>query len=106
MLRFTYEHSHTEGVRFIARFAGLRVRLEDRGIPAGRVMREAARLGQEAADFVTADWVALLDRPLDEVRRTLNVGVPEVYLSIPKARLARIGATDDTPLHDLEGEAA
>ena len=106
VLRFTYEHSHSNGVRFIARFAGLRVRLEDRGIPAGRVMREAARLGREAEDFVTADWTALLDLPLGEVRRRLNVGTPEAYLAIPKARLARIGATDETPLHDVEERQA
>ena len=107
VLRFTYEHSGSNGIKFIARFAGLRVRLEDLRIPAGPILREAGRLGREAEDFITADWVALLDLPLAEVRARLNVGVPKVYLSVPQARLAKIGATDETPLaHHREQAAA
>lgn len=99
VLRFTFEHSHTDGIRFIARFAGLRVRLEDFGIPAGAVLREAGRLGREATGFVTTDWVSLFERPLDEVRRRLNVGTPRRYLAIAPERLAKIGATAQTPQH-------
>ena len=106
VLRFTYEHSGSNGIKFIARFAGLRVRLEDRGIPAGPILREAGRLGREANDFITADWASLLDRPLEEVRQRLNVGTPRRYLAVPQARLARIGATDETPLAHHEPHAA
>ena len=103
VLRFTYEHTGSDGARFIARFAGLKARLEAPRIPAGAIMREAARLGREANDFVTADWVALLERPLDEVRRTLNVGTPSVYLSVPKEVLLAIGKPKaSTPPEQLQ----
>ena len=91
VLRFTYEHSGSDGARFIARFAGLRARMEAPRVPAGAIMREASRLGREANDFITADWIALLPMPLDEVRRTLNVGTPHAYLSVPKDVLLSIG---------------
>ena len=100
VLRFTHEHTRSRGIKFIARFAGLRFRIADPTIPAGAIMREAAKLGREAEDFVTADWAALLELPLDEVRRRLNVGTPHAYLSVPQAKLARIGATEATPLHE------
>ena len=106
VLRFTYEHSGSNGIKFISRFAGLRVRLEDLRIPAGAILREAGRLGREANDFITADWASLLDLPLAEVCARLNVGTPEIYLSVPQARLARIGATDETPLEHHEQEQA
>ena len=92
VLRFTYEHSGSLGARFIARLAGLRGRMEAPRLPAGAIMREASRLGRAANDFVTADWVALLPRPLDEVRRALNVGTPDAYLAVPKDLLASIGS--------------
>ena len=98
VLRFTYEHSGSNGIKFISRFAGLRVRLEDWGVPAGAILREAGRLGREAEDFITADWASLFELPLAEVRARLNVGRPDIYLGIPQARLAKIGATDETPL--------
>ena len=98
VLRFTYEHSGSNGIKFISRFAGLRVRVEDPKVPAGAILREAGRLGREARDFITADWTTLLDLPLAEVRSRLNVGTPRRYLAVPPERLARIGATDKTPL--------
>jgi ubiquinone biosynthesis protein COQ4 len=91
LLRFTHEHTGSNGIKFIARMAGLRIRLEDRGVPVGKIMSEAARLGAEAEDFITTDWTELLDLPLGEVRERLNVGRPETYLSVPKERLYAIG---------------
>ena len=91
VLRFTYEHTGSDGARFIARLAGLQGRREAPRVPCGAIMREASRLGQEANDFVTADWVALLALPLDEVRAQLNVGTPWVYQAVPRAVLDAIG---------------
>ena len=102
VLRFTYEHTGSDGARFIARFAGLRARMEALRVPAGAIMREASRLGRQANDFVTADWVDLLGRPLSEVRRTLNVGTPHVYLSVPESVLLSIGKPKASPAEQLQ----
>lgn len=91
LLRFTYHHTGSDGVAFLSRFAGLRVRMEAPRVPVGPIMREAARIGSAAVNFSTTDWAPLMGLPLDEVRRRLNVTLPERYLAVPKATLHAIG---------------
>lgn len=48
----------------------------------GRALREAFRLGKAAKGLPGAHWEALLDRPLDEVRRELGIETPLAYRKI------------------------
>jgi ubiquinone biosynthesis protein COQ4 len=51
------------------------------GTPAWRCIREANKVAKSAVWMATVDWEAQLVRPLDEVRRTLGIELPELYLS-------------------------
>ena len=91
LLRFTHEHTGSDGIKFIAFFAGLRCRLEERSLPVGKIMKEAAENGAAANSFITADWHALLEMPLGEARAALNVSLPSVYLAQDPVLLHSIG---------------
>lgn len=78
LLAFTYAQTRNRGVGFIALMAaaelgrnGLR-----RAIP---VVWQGYRRGRRAAFLAAADWEAMLERPLAEVREQLNLGEPPAY---------------------------
>ncbi|MEM9177887.1 MAG: Coq4 family protein [Myxococcota bacterium] len=77
LLSFTYRQIRNRGVGFIVAVAYLK----SRGAMAGeRVMiRDGFRRAGRAEWLPGADWEALLERPLDEVRRTLGVEPIESY---------------------------
>lgn len=50
---------------------------------AEAAVAEAFRRGADSRLFTIADWEAMLDWPLDEVRRTLGVSDPPPYQPIP-----------------------
>jgi len=76
-------------------------------------LREAGRMGREAAWLPAADIEALLPRRLDEVRSVLNLRPPSVYRDLPdssKAILARPVSTvapsrPETAGRDVRGGA-
>lgn len=51
------------------------------GTPAWRCVREANRVARKSTWMATVDWEAMLEKPLDEVRRILSIEPPELYLS-------------------------
>jgi ubiquinone biosynthesis protein COQ4 len=77
VLSFTFAQTKNPGLALIIVLAYLR--------PSGPqaharpVLREALSRGLKAAWLPGADWEALLERPLDEVRRELGVGEPPTY---------------------------
>jgi ubiquinone biosynthesis protein COQ4 len=71
LLAFTYRQTRNRGIGLIVLVAYIRSGKE---FPQERVMiRDALRRSNQAEWLPGADWEALLERPLDEVRRTLNV---------------------------------
>lgn len=84
LLAFTHEQHGENGAAFIAFFAGLKVRSERFDIPVGQIMKEAREMGRASARFLCTDLTEMLDWPLEEVRRTLNVGPAPLYASIPQ----------------------
>lgn len=80
LLGFTYGQNPTRGILFIAYIAS---RHMARHLPkATRVMDclwEGKRLGQAAQNIVRQDVVALLNQPLADVRRQLNIQPPVTY---------------------------
>lgn len=78
LLAFTYAQVGNRGIGFIVAVAYLKAGQRD--IPYARPMiREAYRRGRDAEWLPAQDWEALLERPLDEVRRDLRVGAPPSY---------------------------
>lgn len=78
LLAFTYAQTRNLGVGFIALLAYLRFRKEGLRHPLP-VIRDAYRRGRDARLLPAADWEALLQRPLSEVRELLEVGEPPAY---------------------------
>jgi ubiquinone biosynthesis protein COQ4 len=81
LLAFTYAQTRNWGIGFIALLAYLRFRREGFRHPLP-VIREGYRRGRAARLLPAADWEALLERPLSEVRETLGVGEPPVYVPV------------------------
>ena len=71
LLAFTYRQTRNRGVGFIVLVAYIRA---GREFPEQRSMiRDGYRRSGNASWLPSADWEALLSRPLDEVRKTLGV---------------------------------
>lgn len=78
LLAFTYAQTRNRGVGAIT-LMGM-YQLWRHGLPeAVSVIREGFRRGRRAAFLPGADWEALLELPLDEVRARLNLGEPPAY---------------------------
>jgi len=81
LLAFTYRQTKNRGIGFILAVAYLRA--GRRKMPQQRVMiRDGFRRGASAAWLPAADWEALLERPLAEVRRTLRIEPVHDYADV------------------------
>ncbi|MEQ8405100.1 MAG: Coq4 family protein [Oceanicaulis sp.] len=85
LLVFTGCQTGSRGSRLLGAMAGLRIRAEIPSWPMGRMMKEAVRLAHEAENFAAVDLLDLLPLPLEEARRRLNVGAPELYRATREA---------------------
>lgn len=80
LLAFTYRQTRNRGIGFIVAVAYLKA---GRAMPQQRVLiRDGWRRAANTAWFPSADWEALLERPLDEVRRTLRVEPTAAYEAV------------------------
>lgn len=78
LLAFSYAQIRNRGIGFIVLVAYLRASSAE--IPWARPMiRDGYARGKAAAWLPEQDWEALLERPLEEVRRELRVGAPPNY---------------------------
>ena len=78
LLAFTHEQTGDPGAGYIVR--NVEKRMRRGGDPLiGDFLRRASARGRRAAFLPAADWEALLERPLEEVRRERRVGEPEAY---------------------------
>ena len=83
LLAFTYAQIKNRGIGFIVAMAYFLAGKEEGH--GRRMMREAYRRGKKAEWMPAADWEALLEQPLTEVRRELGVGDPPVYREVRSA---------------------
>jgi ubiquinone biosynthesis protein COQ4 len=74
LLAFMHQHSHNLGQKLIIAMSWSRLPQAAR-----KAVKEAGRNGKKARWFLDMDYEALLSRPLDEVRRELNIAEPSVY---------------------------
>lgn len=88
LLAFTYRQTGNPGIGLIVLTAWWRA---GRDLPGGRaVIVDGYRRAGPAAWLPAADWEALLERPLDEVRRTLGITPVEAYTPVRSARAPRL----------------
>jgi ubiquinone biosynthesis protein COQ4 len=78
LLAFTYAQTRNRGIGFIVLVALWRVRGSE-GRPFRELIRAGYRRGRSAAWLPAADWEAMLERPVDAVRRDLHLGEPPTY---------------------------
>jgi len=84
LLTFTFAQTRNPGVGVIVAMAYWEAgRITE--VDGRRMMREAWRRGRKAACLPAADWEALLEQPLAEVRRKLEVGDPPAYREVRSA---------------------
>jgi ubiquinone biosynthesis protein COQ4 len=81
-LAFYYAQTRNRGIGFIVLMGARASHKEAPGVGIWKAVREGYRLGKQAKWFPAADWEALLDKPLAEVRATLGMGVPAIYREI------------------------
>ena len=81
LLAFTYAQTKNRGIGLIALIGMLKLSKEIGPEVRGAWWR-AWRDGRKAAWLPAADWEALLELPIAEVRRQLNVGPPQKYLKV------------------------
>jgi ubiquinone biosynthesis protein COQ4 len=79
VLAFTYGQLHIKGINLLCRTLGVKETLLNLGVPVWSILDEAEKIGCEAEWLLPQDWKKLLETPLDEVRRDLNVGTPSLY---------------------------
>ena len=78
LLAFTYAQIRNRGVGFIVLVGCLKISSEGHREVFG-VTRQAYRRGRRAAFLAAADWEALLELPLQDVRRQLRIDEPPRY---------------------------
>jgi len=93
LLAFTFAQTPTLGLGFIIGMAYLNGDAEDR-----RMIRAGYRRGRRAAWLVNADWEALLERPVSEVRSSLCVGTPPQYTPLWSAGAPAAAAPHANPM--------
>jgi ubiquinone biosynthesis protein COQ4 len=80
VLAFSFAQTHNPGVLLIVLLAMVEAS-SDRPWVRPLLLQAFAR-GVRAAWFPAADWEALLERPLEEVRRELGVDAPPLYTPV------------------------
>lgn len=81
-LALYYAQTRNRGIGFIVLIGARVAAREAKGAGVWRAVREGYRLGKQASWLPAADWEALLDKPLTEVRAILGMGEPVIYREI------------------------
>ncbi len=88
LLAFTYRQTGNPGIGLIVATAWWRAGSD---LPGSRALIvDGYRRAGAAAWLPAADWESLLERPLDEVRRTLGITPVDAYTAVRSARSPRL----------------
>ena len=80
VLNFTHGQHGGLGIYFIAHMASIEVRkYAPKGAPVWKAVREARKNGTLAENIISQDILALMEEPLDEARKRLNIQPPLAY---------------------------
>lgn len=81
LLGFTYAQGRNRGIGFIV-IAGAWKHFQHRGFGALRAIWQGFRSGLHASWLPGEDWEAMLELPIDEVRRQLAIRPPTAYWEV------------------------
>ncbi len=84
LLAFTYAQTRNRGLGVIALVAAYKLR-QSLGAGVFRAAMRAFRAGRRAVWLPAQDWEALLERPVDEIRRQLGIDEPIAYRALISA---------------------
>lgn len=85
VLNFTHSQHGGLGIYFIAHMAALEVRRHaPKGAPTWKAVREAKKLGKLARHIIDQDIVKLMEEPLEDARKRLNIQTPKTYHEVHK----------------------
>lgn len=103
LLGFSFAQNHNYGVFFIA-YAGAHQikKMSGTKAPLLAAVREGQRLGKAAAKLAHQDVEALMREDIDEARKRLNVGSPELYRSCLRQLEAEGNLAQDLDLSTSE----
>ncbi len=88
LLAFTYRQTGNPGIGLIVLTAWWK---SGRDVPGSRaVIMDGYRRAGAAAWLPAVDWESLLERPLEEVRRTLRITPVEAYTAVRSTRSPRL----------------
>lgn len=91
LLGFSYAQTRTLGFAFIAVMGSLFARKNHPEIPVAKAVWQGFKNGQRSKWLAATPWEEWLDRPLEDVRRSLRVNKPTIYNDILS------GGVDFTP---------
>lgn len=92
LLAFSYAQVRNLGIGFIVLMALRKSSQENPGAGISKSVREGYRLGKQAAWLPAADWEALLESPLEDVREELKCARQTIYPKVLQ-RLIDTGST-------------
>jgi ubiquinone biosynthesis protein COQ4 len=90
-LSLYYAQTRNRGIGLIVLMGAYTASKEAPKAGIWKAVREGYRLGKQAAWLPAADWEALLDKPIAEVRATLGMGEPVIYRAIEPVTSAMEG---------------
>lgn len=80
VLNFTHAQHSGLGIYFIAHMASIEVRkYAPKGAPVWKAVREARKLGALAENIISQDILSLMEEPLEDARKRLNIQPPTAY---------------------------
>ena len=82
LLAFTQAQMRNAGMAMIVGMGALRVLREKKRFAGLAAMLEAWRHGRKARWLAEQDWEALLEQPLETVRRMLHISPPQRYAGL------------------------
>lgn len=89
VLAFGYPHTRNRGIGVLILIGMFKFKKDlPRGIPVFRTVWEAWRNGKKAVWLPGVDWEAMLELPLEEVRRRLNIRTPVIYKTVEPRMMA------------------
>ncbi len=92
LLNYSAYMSNSRGTRVLSWLAALRIKAEAPLLPILKIVGNGRKIAKNSANLLQADFIGMLDRPLSEVRRELNIVPDPLYAAQPQERLLALVA--------------
>lgn len=89
LLAFTRSLSNSLALGLIVALGQFKARQIFKGYPVSGALKEGGQLGRAAGSLMLEPWEELLTMDIEEVRKRLNIGRPEIYLAIKEKAAQR-----------------